>query len=280
MTRPNPPVSRRDRRAQARYERPVTTRRKPTRKTSQRPAWQSPVVLTSVGAVIVGVLIVVFAGGIFGGGGAKDLVTPPTSYSGITQTGESVGAASAPVVIEVFSDFQCPACKLFVTTELSSLLTDFVKPGLVRIEAKDIDIIDRGSSTESLRLAVGAACAGDQGKYWEFHDLVFWNQGRENRGDHSNEFIARIATAAELDMTAWNSCITKADLAQAVVTRTTDSAAAGIRSTPTLRINGQVATGVPDYTQLHALITQLLASYSPSPSSAPSASPAASPAAS
>jgi protein-disulfide isomerase len=77
-------------------------------------------------------------------------------------------------------------------------------------------------------------------------------------------------------MTAWNSCITKTELAQAVVTRTTDSAAAGIRSTPTLRINGQAITGVPSYDQLHALITQLLASYSPSPSTAPSASPAAS----
>ena len=279
MTRPNPPVSRRDRRAQARYERPVAPRRKPARTTSQRPAWQSPVLLTSVGAVVVGFAIVAFAGGIFGGT-AKELTTPSTSYAGITQAGESVGAANAPVVIEVFSDFQCPACKLFVTTELPSLLTDFVKPGLVRIEAKDIDIIDRGSGTESLRLAVGAACAAEQDKYWEFHDLVFWNQGRENRGDHSNEFIARVATAAEVDMTAWSSCITRTDLAQAVVTRTTDAATAGIRSTPTLRINGQAVTGVPDYTQLHALITQLLATYSPSPSTAPSASPAASPAAS
>ena len=275
MSRPNPPVSRRDRRAQARYDRPVTTRRKPTRKTGQRPAWQSPVVLTSVGAVLIGVLVIAFAGGIFGGG-TKELVTPPTSYAGITQTGESVGAANAPVVMEVFSDFQCPACKIFITTELQSLLTDFVRPGLLRIEAKDIDIIDRGSGTESLRLAVGAACAAEQGKYWEFHDFVFWNQGRENRGDHSNEFIARIATAAELDTTAWSSCITRTDLAQQVATRTTDAATAGVNSTPTLRINGQSVTGVPAYDQLHTLITQLLASYSPSPSSSPAASPAAS----
>jgi protein-disulfide isomerase len=275
MSRSTPPVSRRDRRAQARYERPVAPRRKPTRKTGERPAWRSPVLLTSVGAVLVGALIIAFAGGIFGGA-TKDLVTPPTSYSGITQTGESVGAANAPVVIELFSDFQCPACKIFVTTEMQSLVTDFVRPGLVRIEAKDIDIIDRGSGTESLRLAVGAACAGEQGKYWDFHDLVFWNQGRENRGDHSNEFIARIATAAELDMTAWSSCITKTDLAQQVLKQTTDSAAAGVRSTPTLRINGQVITGVPAYDELHTLITQLLASYSPSPSTSPAPSPAAS----
>ena len=275
MSRPTPPVSRRDRRAQARYERPVTPRRKPARKASQRPAWQSPVVLVSLGAVLIGALIIVFAGGIFGGG-TKDLVTPPTSYSGITQTDESVGSATAPVVIEVFSDFQCSACKLFVTTELPSLLTDFVRPGLVRIEDKDIDIIDRGSSTETLRLAVGAACAAEQGKYWPFHDLVFWNQGRENRGDHTNELIARIATAAELDMTAWGSCITRTDLAQAITTRTTDATGAGINSTPTLRINGQVLTGVPTYDQLHTLITQALAAVSPSPSSGPTASPAAS----
>lgn len=279
MSRPTPPISRRERRAQARYEPPAATRRKVTRKTSQRPAWQSPVVLTSVGALAVGVLIVAFAGGIFGSG-TKDLVLPPVSYAGITQTDESVGAATAPVVIEVFSDFQCPACKLFATTELSSLLTDFVRPGLVRIEARDIDILDRGSSTESLRLAVGAACAAEQGRYWEFHDLVFWNQGRENRGDHSSEFIARIATAAELEMTAWNACITRADLAKAITTRTADAAAAGITSTPTLRINGQSQVGVPSYDQLRTLITQLLASYSPSPSSGPSASPASSAAAS
>src|SRR5512132_1082847 len=102
MSRSTPPVSRRDRRAQARYERPVAPRRKPTRKTGERPAWRSPVLLTSVGAVLVGALIIAFAGGIFGGA-TKDLVTPPTSYSGITQTGESVGAANAPVVIELFS---------------------------------------------------------------------------------------------------------------------------------------------------------------------------------
>ncbi|MBI3752200.1 MAG: thioredoxin domain-containing protein [Chloroflexi bacterium] len=275
MSRSTPPASRRDRRAQARYDRPVTPHRKPTRKTDQRPAWQSPVLLTSIGAVLIGAVIVVFASGILNGG-SKNLVTPPTSYAGITQTDESAGAANAPVVIEIFSDFQCPACKLFVQSDLPGLLTDFVRPGLVRIESKDIDIIDRGSGTESLRLAVGAACAAEQGKYWDFHDLVFWNQGRENRGDHSDEFIARIATAAEVEMTAWSSCITRTDLAQQVATRTTEAAAAGINSTPTLRINGKALSGVPTYDQLHTLITQALASYSPSPSSSPAPSPAAS----
>ena len=271
MSRSTPPISRRERRAQARYERPGTPRRKPARRNDTRPAWQSPVVLTSVGALLIGGAIIAFAGGLFSGGN-KELVTPPTSYGGLTQKGAAVGSATAPVVMEVFSDFQCPACKLFVTTELQSLLTDFVQPGLLRIESKDIDIIDRGSGTESLNLAVGAACAGEQGKYWQFHDLVFWNQGRENRGDHNPDFILKVATAAELDVTAWNACIAKTDLAQAVRTDTTGAAAAGISSTPTLRINGQVQVGVPTYDRLHTMITQLLATYSPTPAPSPAAS--------
>ena len=211
------------------------------------------------------------------GGG---LLVPPMSYATDLVSGDALGKADAPVRLEIWSDFQCPICARLAVEQMPTLVTRFVNTGLLRIESRDIAILGTGTPDESLELATGAVCAARQNRYWPFHDLVFWNQGRENRGDHSNEFIARVATAAEVDMTAWNSCTTKTELAQAVVTRTTDSAAAGIRSTPTLRINGQVATGVPDYNQLHALITQLLASYSPSPSNGPSASPAASPAAS
>ena len=54
----------------------------------------------------------------------------------------------------------------------------------------------RGTPDESLELAAGAACAAEQGRYWQYHDLVFWNQGRENAGDHDAAFIGRVATAA------------------------------------------------------------------------------------
>lgn len=238
--------------------------------------WQSPVFVTTAGAILVGLVAIAFATGALGGNGSNagpNLVEPTTSYVGLTATGTTVGAPTAPVTIEIFSDFQCPACKLFITTELPSLLTDYVRPGLVKIESKDIDVIDRNRSTESIELASAAACAADQGKYWTFHDLVFWNQGRENQGDHNAAFIQRIAATAGLDVTAFASCDARQDLRQAVRQATNDAAGAGIAATPTLRINGQAAKGVPQYADLKAYLDQLLASMAPPRASQP-ASPA------
>jgi len=242
--------------------------------------------VTTVGAIVVGVIAIAFATGVLGGKGAAhgaNLNEPPTSYVGVPVSGTTVGSASAPVTIEIFSDFQCPACKLFITTELPSLLSDYVRPGLVKIESKDIDVIDRGGSTESIELATAAACAADQGKYWPFHDLVFWNQGRENKGDHNAAFIENIAATAGLDMTAFKTCDARQDLRQAIGKATDDAAAAGIAATPTLRINGVAAKGVPQYADLKAYLDQVLASLPPSEvasSGAAAAVPSIAPAAS
>jgi protein-disulfide isomerase len=266
MTRETvPPMTRRERRAQARLERPASPRHRSARRAA-RPAWQSPVVLVTVAALAIGVAVIAFARPA-APAAAGELVTPPTSYPAALVAADVVGSASAPVVIQLYSDFQCPACKLFVTTELQRLVTEFVVPGTARIEAHDIDILGQGSPNESLELAAGAACAAKQGHYWAFHDLVFWNQGRENRGDHDAAFIARVADAAGVDRAAWDSCFAANDTRQPIIARSSSAAGAGIRSTPTLVVNGQMLVGVPNYDQLAALIRQLAAA--PSPSAVP-----------
>jgi protein-disulfide isomerase len=204
---------------------------------------------------------VALAGG-FKLGGTGDVVPPDTSYIGLPIDGAVVGSSSAPVVMTVYSDFQCPACRLFVTTELPSLLRDFVRPGLVRIESTDINILDHGG-TESLDLAAGAACATEQDRYWLYHDLVFWNQGRENRGDHDAAFVRRMADAAGVDRTAFDACYARSDIRPPIRARTAASATTGVTATPTLVINGQTIVGVPDYSKLSALLRSLI---TPSPS--------------
>ncbi len=204
-------------------------------------------------------------------GSDEELHEPHVAYPADLIAGEAIGPADAPVVMELYSDFQCPACRLFVTEQLHRLVGEFVTPGTLRIEARDIAFLGRGGRDESLELAAGARCAAEQGRYWTFHDLVFWNQGRENRGDHSEAFVDRIAAAAMLDANAFDACLARNDVRVAITDRTREAMAAGIDATPTLVINGRSIAGVPQYEQLAALIRELAAGSSPSPATPPPA---------
>jgi protein-disulfide isomerase len=262
---PSTPQSRRERRAAARLERQDHPRAR--RRSAATPAWRSPVVLVTAAALVAGAVLI-FLALPKPTEPDRELIVPPIAYSADLIRSDVIGSATAPVVIELYSDFQCPACKLFVTTQLHRLIDEFVTPGTVRIEAKDVAFLGTGQPDESLELAAGAACATEQGRYWQYHDLVFWNQGRENRGDHSPAFIGRVADAARLDRARWDACFARGDIRGPITSRTQAAMAHAVRSTPTLLVNGQPVVGVPNYDQLAALIRSAAG---PSTSPAPTA---------
>jgi len=255
------PQSRRDRRAAARQERPAPQRHR--RRTGGAPVWRSPIALVTVSAIVLGAALV-FLALPKPSGHAGELISPPGEYPAGVTRGDVIGSATAPVVIQLYADFQCPACRLFVTDQLHRLIDEFVVPGKVRLEAKDVAFLGRGTPDESLELAAGAACATEQDRYWQFHDLVFWNQGRENQGDHDVAFIGRIAEAAGVDRAEWDACVARSDVRPAIASRTTAAATQGINRTPTLVVNGQAVVGVPSYDQLAGLIRSM-ATASPAP---------------
>lgn len=274
--RPQPPLTRHERRTLERRDRPARERPTLTRPRARRPAWQSPFALVSVGALAIA-LVVIFVNQRPSASAGK-LVAPPVSYAGAVVKDQSLGSPTAPVVLGVYSDFQCPFCGEFVRGQFAALKTEFVDTGILRIEGHDIDILGRGSPDESVELATGARCAADQGKYWTFHDYVFWNQLPENTGGYTAEFIASIATASGVDMSAWKTCVSGAT-ARAAVTQETDAAhRLGVASTPSISLNGAPpVAGVPDATALAAQIRSLAAAASGAPtatSGAPSATSA------
>jgi protein-disulfide isomerase len=257
------PQTRRERRAAARLDRP--SRPRAHRRSAATPAWRSPVALVTAAAAIAGAALI-FLALPKPTQPDREIVMPPVTYPADLIRSDVIGAAGAPVVIELYADFQCPACKLFVTTQLHRLVDDFVTPGIARVEAKDIAFLGRGQPDESLELAAGAACAADQGRYWQFHDLAFWNQGRENKGDHGAAFIAGVADAAGVDRAAWDACFAGIDVRAPIRSRTQAAMARGVSSTPTLIVNGQAVVGVPNYDQLSEMIRSMAAAR-PSPAS-------------
>ena len=257
MTRePQPPPTRRERRELERRDRPLRDRtRTSVRRRTARPAWQSPFALVSAAALAIAVVIIVVIQKPSPAGPTSELITPPLTYAVDIVDGESLGQADAPVVLEVWADFQCPVCARFDREQLGTLKTERVDTGLLRIQARDIAFLGSGDRDESLELAAGARCAADQNRYWPFHDLVYWNQRGENKGEHDAAFIAAVADRAGVDRTAWDACMAGEAARDALKAATKIALGAGISSTPTIALNGGTpVAGLPD---LAALVSQV-----------------------
>jgi protein-disulfide isomerase len=192
------------------------------------------------------------------------LVTPSTAIPSNLANGTSLGSASAPVVIQIYSDFQCPICGRLAREYLPRLIAEFVASGQVRIEDRAVAFLGRDDPDESLDAATAAECAIPQDKYWQVHDLLFWNQSGENRGAFSRDRLKAIASAAGLDVPTWQLCFDGTAVRDSVQQATSTALAAGINATPTIVINGQKVVGLPrTYDDLAAYVRQLLASQSP-----------------
>lgn len=101
----------------------------------------------------------------------------------ITPNGHARAAASAPVTIEQWADFQCPACAQFARQTEPQLLSVYVANGQVALVFHHMAFLGE----ESNRAAEAAECAGEQGQFFAFHDKLYASQAGENRGTFSKD---------------------------------------------------------------------------------------------
>jgi protein-disulfide isomerase len=250
------PQTRRARRA-AEREAANATRRRPASR-----AGRSPLLLIT--AIVGGVGVVVLAGLILlqgGAGGATDatseLISPQAPTPVTLADGRAVGKADAPVTLEVWTDFQCPVCGQFARTVEPALMAKYVTPGVLRIVHHDAAFQGAKSTSsydESVEAGAGARCAADQGRYWPYQDWTFANQSGENEGAYAATRLTAIATAAGLDIGAWQACVATGAAQRAVRTETSQAVAAGVSATPTMRVNGHEIVGLRSVPDLSALI--------------------------
>ena len=230
--------------------------------------------------MVVGVLLVAFvAAGQLGKKATTTFIDPLIEYPAALIDGASIGQKDAPVTLEVYEDFQCPVCARYALTVEPELVTKYVKPGTLRIVHHDIAILgNRTPNDESKIAAVGASCATDQGRYFDYSHWVYANQAGENSGGFGREQIAAIAEAAGVDVSGFPACLDDSARVIAVAQTTGDAGTRGINRTPTMAINGQLLQpGLLAADQLGVLIEAAVAA---GPSTAPSGAPAGSPSAS
>lgn len=139
------------------------------------------------------------------------------------------GPENAPVVITVFDEFQCPHCAALVP-----VLDQVVEknPKTVKVAFKHFPITGHKFARKA---AIAAMAAGEQGKFWELHDLLFKNYNRLD-----DKLIEALALGIGLDRKAYEKKLKDPALEQRIDQDIRDGQNAGVRGTPTIFVNGRL----------------------------------------
>lgn len=171
----------------------------------------------------------------------------------ITQD-NTMGDPNAPIKIIEYGDFQCPYCLQFWRETEPQLIEEYVNTGLVYFEFRAFPII----GPESFSAAEGAYCAGDQGKFWEFHDTLFTNWTGENVGDYTHEKLIQYADSLALDTQLFEQCLSDGKHKETVEQDRVEAEASNVRATPTFFINGNIVEGAQPFEVMKHIIEELL----------------------
>jgi protein-disulfide isomerase len=167
----------------------------------------------------------------------------------VAASNPSVGSASAPITLVEFSDYQCPYCGRVEPT-LKRLRAAYGDK--IRFVWKDFPLTQ--IHPLAFKASEAAHCAGDQGKYWELHDVLFSKQSELQLDD-----LKRHALTLGLKTDDFNQCLDSGKHAERVRDGVAEGGQLGVNSTPTVFINGRRFSGAQPYEVFAKAIDEELA---------------------
>jgi protein-disulfide isomerase len=114
-----------------------------------------------------------------------------------------LGSSGAPVTIVEFGDFQCTTCGAWFRSQEPQLLQGLVNAGRAKLAWRDFDYL----GPDSIVASEAAYAAGEQGKFWEYYDKLYSNQGIINSGWASRADLRQFASQLGLDMREFNASL-------------------------------------------------------------------------
>jgi protein-disulfide isomerase len=195
--------------------------------------------LLAAAAVVVVVAIVISSGGSekrssgAGSGGALQGVAETKSlFDGIPQKGITLGNPNAPVTIAEFADPQCPFCKEYTLNEMPALVEKYVRTGKAKMELRLLTFI----GPDSVTAAGVLLAAGQQNKLWNATDLFYRNQGEENSGYVTDDFLTKVLTGAGADAEKAIAAAGDPAVSQEIGAAKTLASRYGVTGTPTILV--------------------------------------------
>lgn len=204
----------------------------------------------SMAIIVAGILI---AGAIYFSSFAPQ--NTPVNNNGVSETtlapvdkeDRTLGNPNAKVTLILYEDFQCPFCGVIsgllpanapliqslkqrdpTWAPFMPAVMDYVKNGEVQFVYRDWAFL----GPESVRAAEAARCAGDQNKFWEYHDYLYAQQNGENEGNFSDSNLKSFAKNFGLEIITFNQCLDGNKYAQAVADSKDEGTKAGVAGTP------------------------------------------------
>jgi protein-disulfide isomerase len=181
-----------------------------------------------------------------------NVTVQPSDTSGFR--GYLKGSPDAPVEITEFADYQCPFCQTFATLQMPTIEERLIKTGRLRWRYRDFPLQQHPFS----RLAAhSAACADEQGKYWEQHNRIYEGQAEWAAARDAGPVFRRYAQAGGLDLGRYDACMKAGKYAGRIQASLDEGVQLGVNSTPTLLVGNKLYRGRFDSDAITKLVDSL-----------------------
>ena len=150
-------------------------------------------------------------------------------------SGTTMGDPNAPVTIQAWEDFMCPACRQWTTSVEPQVIEQYIKPGLVKLEFHQFPLSIHAPGAEMG--AQASLCANDQGAFWPYHNRLFPAQDQGQAG-FTIDSLVRYADELGLDSRALMDCMSSQKYRADVTASVQEAVRLGLNATPSILVNG------------------------------------------
>ncbi|HEY4733781.1 MAG: DsbA family protein [Gemmatimonadaceae bacterium] len=195
-----------------------------------------------------------------------------TTNAGPAQ-GYLIGKVDAPVKILEFADFECPSCGGWATVTEPDVRSRIINAGLANLTYYDFPLTQHRNT---IAASNAAACADEQGKFWQMHDRLFQAQDEWN-GESTEQpkpFFKRYASEVGLDVQKWESCYDARKYQKRISANLADGIRRGVNSTPSFIIGNKLYAGMRTYDEMKMLVDSVARTTAPTAATTASTTPA------
>ena len=165
-----------------------------------------------------------------------------------------LGDPNAPVTIVKFTDYQCPSCASFTLGPGKQIFQEYVDTGKANFIYRNYPFI----GDESFQAAEAALCASDQDRLKDYDEIIYVNWNGQNKGTYSEKNLITMAELLQLNVNSFSECMSSDKHIKNIQKDIDDGKKLGIKSTPSVLIDGELILGTKSYGDYRVIIERAL----------------------